>query len=304
MLPHLPRPHPDPVPQIKNNAAVGAEIAAALQRADRGVPGGGASPAGAVPSPAGGAAAEEARAGDGGAGAGPRVVVLGGCCEDVEGVSSGALLPETSSPGRARASFGGVGRNVAHALALLGSRVALVSAVGDDAAGAALRAHARAAGVDVSGVRVVGGAATARFVAVLGPDGDLAASVADMAVLDTLGEAAAEQGGAPLLGAAALRGAGMLVLDGNLPPAALCAAMRAASAEGVPVFLEPTSVPKAAAAAAVPGVLAGLHYTSPNLLELRAMALSPRTFPARPVSPLPPASLCKVVDVPPRPPRA
>jgi len=279
MLPHLPRPHPDPdpVPQIKNNAAVGAEIAAALQRADCGVPGGGASPAGAAPSPAGGAAAEEARGG-------PRVVVVGGCCEDVEGVSTGSLLPGTSSPGRARASFGGVGRNVAHALALLGSRVALVSAVGDDAAGAALRAHARAAGVDVSGVRVVGGAATARFVAVLGPDGDLAASVADMAVLDTLGDAAAEQGGAPLLSAAALRGAGMLVLDGNLPPAALRAAMRAASAEGVPVLLEPTSVSKAAAAAAVPGLLAGLHYTTPNLLELRAMALSPRT-PLEPFTP-------------------
>ena len=280
MLPHLPRPHPDPdpVPQIKNNAAVGAEIAAALQRADCGVPGGGASPAGAAPSPAGGAAAEEARGG-------PRVVVVGGCCEDVEGVSTGSLLPGTSSPGRARASFGGVGRNVAHALALLGSRVALVSAVGDDAAGAALRAHARAAGVDVSGVRVVGGAATARFVAVLGPDGDLAASVADMggprhARRRRRGagrRAAAQRGGAARRGHAGA---------GRKPPSSGTARGDARGERGRACrsCSSRPRCPRPPAAAAVPGLLAGLHYTTPNLLELRAMALSPRT-PLEPFTP-------------------
>lgn len=90
----------------------------------------------------------------------------------------------TSNPARGGSSYGGVARNVAENLARLGARCALVSCVGDDDAGRAVLAHTRSAGVDVQGVRVVAGATTAQYVAVLDPGGELVLGVADMAVLD------------------------------------------------------------------------------------------------------------------------
>ena len=53
-------------------------------------------------------------------------------------------------PGTSQASQGGVGRNLAVALGLLGTEPRLASAVGGDQAGAAMIAGTAAAGVDTS----------------------------------------------------------------------------------------------------------------------------------------------------------
>lgn len=65
---------------------------------------------------------------------------------------------ETVHSAPALRSPGGKGANQAVAAALLGARVGLVGAVGDDAAGRMLIAAAREAGVDVSAVRLAPGA--------------------------------------------------------------------------------------------------------------------------------------------------
>ena len=86
------------------------------------------------------------------------VVVVGGTNMDVVARTSAPLVPATSNPGHTRISPGGVGRNIAACLGLLGAPVRLVSAVGDDAFGdEALRVTA-ACGADVSAVRRVPGA--------------------------------------------------------------------------------------------------------------------------------------------------
>lgn len=61
------------------------------------------------------------------------LVVVGGTNMDVVARMSAPLVPATSNPGRTRISPGGVGRNIAACLGLLGAPVRLVSAVGDDA---------------------------------------------------------------------------------------------------------------------------------------------------------------------------
>ena len=63
------------------------------------------------------------------------VVVVGGTNMDVVARTAAPLVAATSNPGHARISPGGVGRNIAACLGLLGAPVRLVSAVGDDAFG-------------------------------------------------------------------------------------------------------------------------------------------------------------------------
>ena len=62
----------------------------------------------------------------------PYVVVVGGVNLDIGGRSLAKLVPEDSNPGQVRTSLGGVGRNIAHNMALLGLDVRLLTAFGDD----------------------------------------------------------------------------------------------------------------------------------------------------------------------------
>src|SRR5215510_3688762 len=80
------------------------------------------------------------------------MVCIGGANMDIKGRIAGRTVMGTSNPGTAVLSPGGVARNIAHNLALLGVRAALVSAVGRDALGTQLLAVTAAAGVDISGV--------------------------------------------------------------------------------------------------------------------------------------------------------
>ena len=58
--------------------------------------------------------------------------VVGGVNMDIGGQSDGPLVPGDSNPGRVRISLGGVGRNIAHNMALLGLDVRFLTAFGDD----------------------------------------------------------------------------------------------------------------------------------------------------------------------------
>lgn len=162
------------------------------------------------------------------------VVVVGGTNMDVVARTDAALVPATSNPGHTRISPGGVGRNIAACLGLLGAPVRLVSAVGDDAFGdEALRVTA-ACGVDVGAVRRVPGA-TGTYTALLDDRGELVAAVSDMAIIDALE-----------LDTLHLDDAAIVVVDGNLAPAQVEKVLLAAAAAGVPVAFEPVSVAKAA----------------------------------------------------------
>ncbi len=117
------------------------------------------------------------------------VVCIGGVVADRVVRLHRPPIEGTSNPGSVVTSPGGVARNVAENLARLGHRPALVSVIGDDTAGASLVAHARAAGVDTRWVRTEPGEATAEYLAILAPDGELVLGVAVMRVLDGLTEA-------------------------------------------------------------------------------------------------------------------
>ena len=162
------------------------------------------------------------------------VVVVGWANMDVVARTSAPHVPATSNPGHTRISPGGVGRNIAACLGLLGAPVRLVSAVGTDAFGdEVLRVTARC-GADVSAVRRSPGA-TGTYTALLDDGGELVAAVSDMTVVDELE-----------LDTLHLGDAALVVVDGNLAPAQVERVLAAASSAGVPVALEPVSVAKAA----------------------------------------------------------
>ena len=210
----------------------------------------------------------------------PGVVCVGGAVVDRHLHLHAPPVLATSNPARGSSSPGGVARNVAENLALLGVPVRLVSRVGDDDAGRELLAGLAGRGVDASGVRVVPGAATAQYVAVLDPDGELVLGVAAMDVLDGLAptdvEAAWPPGSAPgsELGSP---GSTWLLLDCNLPAAVLAGALRRAAWDGTRIAVEAVSTPKVVRLAdRAPGVagppLAGVAVLFGNLDEAFALA--------------------------------
>ncbi|HSF36775.1 MAG TPA: carbohydrate kinase family protein [Nocardioides sp.] len=190
------------------------------------------------------------------------VVVVGGTNMDVVARTSAPLVPATSNPGHTRISPGGVGRNIASCLGLLGAPVRLVSAVGDDAFGdEALRVTA-ACGADVSAVRRAPGA-TGTYTAVLDDRGELVAAVSDMAIVDRL-----------VLETVHLTDAALVVLDGNLAHAQAARVVTAAADAGVPLAFEPVSVAKAGRLA---DLVHDLFLVTPNSDELAALTGRPAT---------------------------
>lgn len=168
------------------------------------------------------------------------IVCIGAANLDRKLRTQGKLMPGTSNPASQSESFGGVARNVAENLARLGADAGLITAVGADAAGAALLSHAERLGIDTRGVFKFDDAATGTYTAVLGHDGDMAVALADMALYDRLTPEvmAARQ---PQRANAAL-----IVADLNLPRETVAALIADANRDGVPLVLVAVSEPKMA----------------------------------------------------------
>jgi pseudouridine kinase len=168
-----------------------------------------------------------------------RILVAGGANLDVKARTHRTPRTGTSNPGSVVVAPGGVGRNIAHALALLGEEVTLVTAVGRDAAGDGLLASCESAGIDCSLVERAA-APTGVYVATLEPDGELFVGVSGMEVMAALTPAriaALEQD---------IAQSSVVLADANLAPETLVALGLAAARHGVPLAVEPVSVPKAA----------------------------------------------------------
>ena len=78
------------------------------------------------------------------------VVVIGAVNMDICGRPQKKLIFRDSNPGTVRLTPGGVGRNIAHDLCLLGEDVRFVTVFGDDPNGAALRDSCARLGMDLS----------------------------------------------------------------------------------------------------------------------------------------------------------
>ncbi len=166
----------------------------------------------------------------------PKIACFGGAHIDRRAHSLEPIAAATSNPVDVSESPGGVARNVAEVLALLGNSVALVSILGRDKHGQRVASELTEAGVDLSGVLRDDDAPTATYTALVEPDGHLYVGLADMAIYDKLTPEALEEVAAEQMDAEAW------FLDANLPPDSITWL-----AARCPGFLagNPVSVPKA-----------------------------------------------------------
>ncbi|PWF39004.1 carbohydrate kinase [Massilia glaciei] len=172
----------------------------------------------------------------------------------------------TSNPARQTESFGGVARNIAENLARLGAPVALITAVGDDPSGAALLAHAQAAGIDGGATLRLAGSCSGTYTAVLDEHGEMVLALADMALYEQLTPAFVATR-APQRATAALT-----VADLNLPLDTVRALLDDAVRDAIPLVLVAVSQPKMAR---LPEALCGLRLLILNQGELETRAGAP-----------------------------
>lgn len=198
------------------------------------------------------------------------MVVVGGANVDIKGRAQAEWVPNTSNPGVVWRADGGVGRNIAENLAVLGCPVRLVAPVGEDTSGEAMVAHLRSVGVQVDHVFAVAGARTGTYVALLDPAGEMAWAVADMAIMDAV------EPDHLTMHRLAFQDAAVICLDANLPEPALTTALRLAADEAPDAVLigEPVSAPKSLRF--LPH-LHRLHVVTPSRDELAAMSGLPTT---------------------------
>ena len=94
---------------------------------------------------------------------GTYAVVVGGVNVDIGGHSYAKLVAADSNPGRVSISLGGVGRNIAHNMALMGLDVKLLTAMGDDIYGSRIAASCTELGIDASHALRVPDCATSTY---------------------------------------------------------------------------------------------------------------------------------------------
>lgn len=111
-----------------------------------------------------------------------KIIVIGGANIDISATTAGLFVARDSNPGTVRIAPGGVGRNIAHNLALLGDEVSLITIFGDDGFGKLLKDSCKSLGIDISLSETRRGARNACFVSLNGSDGEMLGGVADMAV--------------------------------------------------------------------------------------------------------------------------
>ena len=190
----------------------------------------------------------------------PYAVVVGGVNMDIGGRSQGSLIPRDSNPGQVRMSLGGVGRNIAHNMCLMGMDVRLLTAFGDDMSAQKLAASCGELGIDISHSLQIPGETTSTYLFIAGPDGDMELAVSDMDIYRHVTPAFLASRSS-LLGSAQL-----IVLDTNIPADSI--AWLADNCK-VPLFADPVSTAKAEK---LRPVLGKLHTLKPNRIEAELLS--------------------------------
>lgn len=186
---------------------------------------------------------------------GSYAVVAGGVNVDIGGRSFAPLVGSDSNPGTVSVSLGGVGRNIAHNLALLGTEVQLLAAYGDDLNGERVAASCSELGIDLSHALRVPGGTTSTYLYIADNFGEMNLAVSDMEICKQVTPAyLASQ-------LSIIQNAQVVVADTNLSEEAL---RYLVDNSPVPVFIDPVSTVKAEK---LRPILSKIHTLKPNRLE-------------------------------------
>ena len=191
---------------------------------------------------------------------GNSITVIGGVNVDIGGRSDAPLRSRDSNPGRVRASLGGVGRNIAHNLSLLGLDVRFLTALGGDSHAAEIRRSCGSLGIDLSLSVISPDSPTSTYLYIEDSGGELAVAVTDTRLCELITPAYLESKLSDINRAA------IVFADANLTAEALAyLAENCAS----PLFTDPVSTVKAEK---LRPILGRLHTLKPNLIEAELLS--------------------------------
>lgn len=189
------------------------------------------------------------------------IVVVGSSNMDVTGYSDKKLVYGDSNPGKIACTPGGVGRNIAENLALLGQDTHLVSMIGDDFYGMQLIEHTRKAGVNMDHCHVVKGDSTSTYLSLLDEAGEMILAINDMGIIDKLTPSLLNES------KQLIQHAKLLIIDCNLQSEAL--AWLFSNAGSVPIFVDTVSAFKSHK---IKDWLSHIHTLKPNRLEAEMLS--------------------------------
>ncbi|MBB6478451.1 carbohydrate kinase [Spirochaeta isovalerica] len=192
----------------------------------------------------------------------PYAVVIGGSNIDILGTPLASLIERDSNPGTVTLSPGGVGRNIAENLARMGSRVKLLTVLGDDLYGEKLLDSCRNAGIDTNHIKTSSRFGTSVYLSILDGEGDMISAVSDMQLIDELNRDYLESK------KSIINGASLLILDANLSePVLKYLAENYGSVKDI--FVDTVSTAKAGK---VTDLLRYIHTIKPNILEAEVLS--------------------------------
>lgn len=188
------------------------------------------------------------------------VAVVGGVNIDIGGRSFAPLVEADSNPGQVSMALGGVGRNIAHNMSLLGLDVRLLTAYGEDLYGERVAASCSELGIDLSHALHVPGGTTSTYLYLADPSGEMALAVSDMSICEKI---TPDYLAANL---SVLQNAQVIVADANIPQESL---VFLAENCQVPLFVDPVSTAKAEK---LRPILGKIHTLKPNRLEAELLS--------------------------------
>ena len=114
------------------------------------------------------------------------ITVIGGVNMDISAALTAPFVAADSIPGHVSMSCGGVARNIAHNLLLLGNKVRFVSVFGDDVFGEMCRRECESIGLDLSLAENLQGYRNGLYLCVNDMYGEMRAAVADTDIISQL----------------------------------------------------------------------------------------------------------------------
>ena len=182
-------------------------------------------------------------------------VVIGAANIDIGGTPYKPLIPGDSNPGVIKMSYGGVARNIAHNLTLLGVDVELITAAGDDTLGMEMLKKCESIGLDTSLSVVVPGGSSSVYLYINDETGEMDLALSHVDIVKQITPEYLESVSDVINSAVAV------VADCNLTQESL---LKLKEICKVPLYVDTVSVSHADK---IKGHLDGIDTLKPNLLE-------------------------------------
>ena len=191
---------------------------------------------------------------------GSYAVVVGGINVDIGGRSFAPLVAADSNPGTVHTSLGGVGRNIAHNMSLMGVEVRMLTAYGDDANGGRVAKSCSDLGIDLTHALRLSDASTSTYLYLTDEKGEMALAVSDMEICKRITPAYLAEN------LTLLQNAQVVIVDTNIPAESICYLAENCTA---PLFCDPVSTTKAEK---LRPILHKIHTLKPNRLEAELLS--------------------------------